>query len=65
MLNLKNNENDPVFDEICKKKVKIKMKCQKMKGAFLDSIPWLKSHQQPLIHTYKTECKEINRFYKV
>ena len=47
MLNLKNNENDWVFDEICKKKKNnnnnIKLKFQKMKGTFLDSIPWLKS----------------------
>ena len=52
MLNLKNNENYAVFDEICKKKEKIKIKFQKMKGKFLDSIPWLKSHQPPLIYTY-------------
>ena len=44
MLNLKNNENDAVFDEICKKKAKFKIKFQKMKGAFMDSIPPLKSH---------------------
>ena len=35
MLNLKNNENDTVFDEICKKKAKIEIKFQKMKGTFL------------------------------
>ena len=40
MLNLKNNENDAVFNEISKKKAKIKIKFQKMNG-FLDSIPWL------------------------
>ena len=34
MLNLKNNGNDAVFDGICKKKAKIKMKFQKMKGSF-------------------------------
>ena len=39
MLNLKNNDNDAVFDEICKKKAKIKIKFLKMKGTFLDSIP--------------------------
>ena len=39
MLNLKNNENDAVFDEIRKKKAKNKIKFQKMKGTFLDSIP--------------------------
>ena len=45
MLNLKNNESDAVFDEICKKKKKkkekanIKIKFQKTKGAFLNSIP--------------------------
>ena len=60
MLNLKNNENDAVFDEICKKtkqknkkqktKIKIRVKFQKMKGTFLDSIPRLKSHQPPLVH---------------
>ena len=45
MLNLKNNENDAVFA----KKAKIKIKFQKMKGTFLDSILWLKSHQPPLL----------------
>ena len=49
MLNLKNNENDALFDEICKKKAKIKIKFQKMKSTFLDSIPWLKSHQSVYI----------------
>ena len=39
MLNLKNKENDAVFDEISKKKSKIKIKFQKMKGTFFDSIP--------------------------
>ena len=41
MLNLKNNKNDAVFDEICKKKikVKIKIKFQKIKGTFLDKSP--------------------------
>ena len=34
MLNLRNNENDAVFYEICKKKAKIKIKFQKMKGTF-------------------------------
>ena len=53
MLNLKNNENDAVFDEICKKKYpKIKIKFQKMNTTFLDSTPWLKGHQQPLIDRY-------------
>ena len=33
MLNLKNNENDAIFDEICKKKIaKINLKFKKMKG---------------------------------
>ena len=32
MLNLKNNENDGVFDEICKRK---KRKLKKMKGTLL------------------------------
>ena len=37
MLNLKNNGNFP-YSEICKKKkAKIKIKFQKMKGTFLDS----------------------------
>ena len=31
------------------KKSKIKLKYQKMKGTFLDSIPWLKSHQPLLV----------------
>ena len=39
MLNLKNNENDAVFDEIFKKKAKIKIKFEKMKGTFLTSFP--------------------------
>ena len=39
MLILENNENDDAFDEICKNKVKIKIKFQKKKGTFLDSIP--------------------------
>ena len=42
MLNFKNNENDAVFDEICKKKQ------AKIKTKFPKSIPWLKSHQPPL-----------------
>ena len=50
MLNLINNENDAVFDEICKKKAKIKTKFQKINGTFLNSIRWLKSPQPPLIH---------------
>ena len=45
MVNLKNIENDAVFDKMSKKKkVKIKIK---LKGTFLDSIPWLKSNQPP------------------
>ena len=59
MLNLKNNKNDAVFVEICKKnkkkqknKEKIKIKFQKMEGTFLDSIPWLKSHQAPPVCVY-------------
>ena len=45
MLNLKNNENDAVFDEICnknkknKKKAKIKIKFQKMKVVFWTASP--------------------------
>ena len=31
-------------------KKKRKLKFQKMKGSFLDSIPWLKSHQPPLVY---------------
>ena len=52
MLNLKNSENDAVFDESKKKKAKFKIKFQKMKDTFLESIPWLKSHQPPLIPIY-------------
>ena len=37
MLNMKNNENDAVFDEICKKKIKIKF--QKMKLVFWTASP--------------------------
>ena len=33
-------------------KKKIIIKFQKMKGTFLDSIPWLESHQSPLLGTY-------------
>ena len=44
MLNLKNNENDVVFDENCKKKAKIKIKFQKMKDTFLESIPTASGH---------------------
>ena len=33
-----------------KNEVKIKIKFQKMKGTFLDSIRWLKSHHPPLVH---------------
>ena len=32
MLNLKNNENDAIFEEICKKKRRLKIKFQKMKS---------------------------------
>ena len=39
MLNLKNNENDDVFNEICKKKAKIKIKVHKMKGTFWTASP--------------------------
>ena len=39
MLNLKNNENDAVFDEICQKKAKIKIKFQKMKVIFWTAFP--------------------------
>ena len=49
MLNLKNNENDAVFDEICKK---FKKKFQKIKDIyFFGQIPWLKSYQPPLVNT--------------
>ena len=34
MLNLKNNESVTVFDEICKKENKIKIKFQKLKGIY-------------------------------
>ena len=50
MLNLKNNLNEAVFDEICKKN-RIKIQFQKMKGTFLDNIPWLKSLQPPLVYS--------------
>ena len=40
MLNLRNNENDAVFDKICKqKKAKIKIKFQKMMGIFWTASP--------------------------
>ena len=56
MLNLKNYENDALFDEVCKKKAKIKIQFQKMKGTFLDSIFWLKTHKPPLEYRYKILC---------
>ena len=47
---LKNNENDVGFVEIWKKKEeKIKIKFQKIKATFWNSIPWVKSHQPPMI----------------
>ena len=40
MLNLKNNENDAVFDEMCKKKnAKIKIKFPKNEGCFFGQHP--------------------------
>ena len=52
MLNSKNNENDDVFDEICKKKkTNIKIKFQKIKNTFLDSIPRMKNLQPPLMYS--------------
>ena len=61
MLNSKNNENDAVFDEIYKKtKSKIKIKFQKMKGTFLDSILWLKSHQLSLM----AMCLNLETLYR-
>ena len=39
MINLKNNGNDAVFDEICKNKVKIKIKFQKNEGYFFGHHP--------------------------
>ena len=61
MLNLKNNENKAVFDEICKI-AKIKIKFQKMKRTFLDSILWLKSHQPLMIdrHLIEILTKKLN-----
>ena len=52
MFNLKNNENDAVYDEIQKKEAKLKIEFQKMKDTFLDSALWLKSHPFPLIYPY-------------
>ena len=43
MLNLKNNENKIRWN--LQKKTKVKLKFEKIKGTFLDSIPWLKSNQ--------------------
>ena len=40
------------------KKAKIKIKFQKMKSTFLDSIPWLNSKQPPLLSIYY--IKKIN-----
>ena len=39
MLYLKNNKNDALFDEICEKKAKIKIKFQKMNVAFWTASP--------------------------
>ena len=48
MLNLKNNENDAVFEKICK----IKIKFQKMKDTFLDSIPSMVEKPPTATDTY-------------
>ena len=50
------------------KKAKIKIKFQKMKGTFLDSNPWLKSHQPPLVYIQIEKELAINYipgYYKV
>ena len=46
-----------VFDEICQKKAKIKIKFPKMKGTFLDSVPWLKSN----VHSTNFEKKSFKK----
>ena len=61
MLNLKNNENDAVFDDICKKKAMIKIKFQKMKG-FLDSPLVEKSPNATDINLFCVKNK-INSFF--
>ena len=63
MFNLKKFENDDVFDEIRKKKAKIKIKFQKMRGSFLDNIPWLKSHQPPLFRMYPLSYATFGFFF--
>ena len=52
MFNLKNNENDALFDEILQKMGKIKIKFQKMNGTFWTALNRFKSHQRPLLCTY-------------
>ena len=53
MVNLKIIENDALFDEIFnKKKTKIKIKFQKMKGTFMNCSPCLKSHLPSLVGLY-------------
>ena len=54
MLNLKNNKNNAIFNEICKKS-EDENKISKNEGHFFEQhrrIPWLKSHQPPLIIIY-------------
>ena len=54
----------PYSMKFAQKKTKIKIKFQKIKNTFLDSTPWLKSHQSTLlsidfygIYHKKTFCK--------
>ena len=42
-----------------KKKTKIKIKFQKMKGTFMESIIWLKSHHPPQVCTYNVYVYKI------
>ena len=55
MLNLKITQMMPYSMKFAKK-AKNKIKFQKMKDTFMDSIHWLKSHRPPLIYTYLYIC---------
>ena len=52
MLNLKNNENDAVFDEICKKKRRLKYNFQKRMILFWTASRAEKSPTATDIHEY-------------
>ena len=45
------------------KKEKFKIKFQKMKGTFLDNIPWMESHLPPLVQNKNIEKIENNKYF--